>query len=529
MSLSDFMPKTPEPEAKEFTELKVEDITRILSKTIKHDEVNKAITFLCYLLNYTSEDQLNLAFIAESSTGKSYIPLEVSQFFPEEDIVLVGYATPSSFFHDMGLEDKERGIKTINLHQKILIFLDQPHDVLLQRLRPLLSHDRKTILIKITDKAEGRGFSTRNIEIIGFPTTVFCSANPAMDTQEQTRQLLLSPEASEEKILEAIGLMSEKLSDREKYRLEIQQDLERRMLSERVVEVQRAHITQILIQTDDMNYLKERFLKSHPRLLPRHQRDFPRLVGLIKSLALLNFQNRQKTEWHRIIANRMDVEEGLKLYSMVSDANETGLTPEIYEMWKKVIKPNMKKQGLLKKEIHALYLKIYKKVLNSKRLDMILNAIVSSGLLREETDFNDARLKRYYDAQETHTIDVMTFKYEPDLDSKRFPIVWVHFGRKKYFIGYCGYRKLPFCLTFNMINVLIFQQLLIDKTGCEEETRCINIECPFNRTDVKKWGKKWKILETFRNLKPEFFGLSEDDLKEPKVIYLTVERKRRNK
>jgi hypothetical protein len=54
------------------------------------------------LLTYAEEDQINLGFLAESSTGKSYIPLELSGLFPSEDVIKLGYASPTSFLHDWG-------------------------------------------------------------------------------------------------------------------------------------------------------------------------------------------------------------------------------------------------------------------------------------------------------------------------------------------------------------------------------------------------------------------------------------------
>lgn len=86
------------------------------------------------LLTYMEEDQINLGFLPESSTGKSYIPLELSGLFPSEDVIKLGYASPTSFFHDWGTsvtdpsddrdvpEKKKRKITHIDLHQKILTF-----------------------------------------------------------------------------------------------------------------------------------------------------------------------------------------------------------------------------------------------------------------------------------------------------------------------------------------------------------------------------------------------------------------------
>lgn len=83
--------------------LTVDDVVEILGSTVKHDNDNKAITFLIKLLTYTEEDQTNLGFLAESSTGKSYIPLELSWYFPQEDVIKLGYTSPTAFFHEHGV------------------------------------------------------------------------------------------------------------------------------------------------------------------------------------------------------------------------------------------------------------------------------------------------------------------------------------------------------------------------------------------------------------------------------------------
>ena len=61
----------------------------------------------------------------------------------------------ASFFHDAAGYDKEKNIYIIDLSRKILIFLDQPHNQLLERLRPILSHDKKEIRLKNKLKFDG--------------------------------------------------------------------------------------------------------------------------------------------------------------------------------------------------------------------------------------------------------------------------------------------------------------------------------------------------------------------------------------
>lgn len=76
--------------------------------------------------------------------------------FPSDRVIKIAYSSPTAFFHDQGAIDQETKIITVDLERKILIFLDQPHDQLLERLRPLLSHDQKELYYKITDKREVR-------------------------------------------------------------------------------------------------------------------------------------------------------------------------------------------------------------------------------------------------------------------------------------------------------------------------------------------------------------------------------------
>ena len=290
--------------------LTIDDLIEILGSTVKHDDENKAITFLTMLLTYTEEDQINLGFLAESSTGKSYIPLELSWYFPEEDIIKLGYASPTAFFHGYGVlmlkegipvnwemkptkakvkedlelekdnpsrEDFETAYKRkmrewnqllkgsyylVDLHKKIIIFLDMPHDLLLQRLRSLLSHDEKEIVAWITDKKEKGGYRTKNIVIKGFATVVFCTAKFTMAEQEKTRLLLLSPEVNQEKLRETIALKIEKESDREAFNKRMLEDPQRKMLKDRVASIKAANIKHVKIPEEKRSQIYQQFWKT---------------------------------------------------------------------------------------------------------------------------------------------------------------------------------------------------------------------------------------------------------------------------
>ena len=97
-----------------FEPLSPQVLIEILGLTIKKDEQNKLITYLCELSAYTNDSQFNISFNAPSSTGKSYIPTEIARLFPKEDIIEVGYCSPTAFFHDYGIFDKETGRKFLD-------------------------------------------------------------------------------------------------------------------------------------------------------------------------------------------------------------------------------------------------------------------------------------------------------------------------------------------------------------------------------------------------------------------------------
>jgi hypothetical protein len=372
--------------------LTVEDIRRILDTTIKFDNDSKVICFLAFLSAYTNEDQINISFLAESSTGKSYIPLEIASYFPEEDVIELGYASPTAFFHEWGVlnRDEERRVQEIiiNLAHKIVIFLDQPHAELLQRLRPLLSHDKKEIEIKITDKSEKFGLKTKTIKILGFPVVAFCSANSNLEEQEATRMLLLSPERTQEKLREALNLRLLRESDRAAFRKYLEEKPERKLLMQRIGLVKNSNIREIVIPENIREEIKTQFLKEHPYLKPRHIRDLSRLIALIKSHALLNFPHRER-EGETIKANMEDVEAAFKIFKPITVANELGVSPWLFEIYQMIASNT--EEGLTITDFQGLYYQNYHQTIGWKKAYSLLKTLTSTGLLTEEPHPEDRR------------------------------------------------------------------------------------------------------------------------------------------
>ena len=373
----------------------LDEVAEISGFTIVEDRTSKLITFLSYLLTYTHSGQMNIAFKSESSTGKSYITIETAQYFPEDDLCCYAYSSPTAFFHDRGSWDKESKVIHIDLSKKILIFLDQPHDLLLQRLRPLLSHDQETLTFKITDKTAKTGIRTKTVIITGYPTTVFCSASQSLDDQERTRLILLSPEASQKKLEKSLEMLAEKLANRIEFQEKLRQDPKREWLMHRVNDIKSASIDEILIENPKQ--ILDDLKRERKHLRPRTQRDFPRLFALIKAHALLNFHSRQRIILEIkecIVANQDDVQAGFTLYNGILRANELGVSPETLEIHDKLFLPY--EQGLTQSEIYEKYRAAFHRPLSYYRLTKnILPALQAAGLVEETQDPLDKRQKRY--------------------------------------------------------------------------------------------------------------------------------------
>jgi hypothetical protein len=396
------LPVEPLIDVSQFNPMTISDLSKVLGITIKSDDTNKLLVFLCQLSAYTASSQFNVSFNAPSSTGKSYIPIEISNLFPSADVQKIGYCSPTAYFHDSGIWDEKNKVIVVDLSHKIMIFLDQPHQLLLQHLRPLLSHDQPEISIKITDKSMKYGLKTKKVLLRGFPSVVFCTAGLRVDEQEGTRFLLLSPETTQEKIREAVLLRIEQGSDYRKYKEWLDSQPERKLLKDRIQAIRQASISDVTIP---MDALMDRILTNDKIFRPRDTRDTGRILSIIKAIAILNCWFRPK-EGNIIMANDDDIEAGFKLWESISESQTLGLPPYVCRLYQEIILPAYSdknqhieaiaeavgRQGLTRQDILQKHLKTYGRLLNPDQLRKeILPMMESAGLIVQEADAQDKR------------------------------------------------------------------------------------------------------------------------------------------
>jgi hypothetical protein len=399
-------------------EMTIKELNEVLSSTIKHDDVSKAITFLRMLLAQTDKGQFNIGFVAESSTGKSHIPREIAEYFPKEERRTYAGASPTSFVHELGklmpireatkvyrlegifdaaeLADEKRQVYVVDLERKIVILQDQPQWQLMEKLRPLLSHDAKVLRYSITDRSEKGGQRTKSVVQIGFPAIIMATTKPTLEEQERSRMIFLSPEATEEKIKEAMKQQGLEISDREAWSKLIDNHPERQWLKEWVLRIRATGIRNIIIP--NWERILQDYLKKRPYLPPRTLRDWPRLLGIIQGCALLNCFNRVKHGPTSIIADQRDVEEGVALYDSVAEPNEAGLPPEIFRIFQKVILPlGADGSGVSWKAIMEGYFNLYRRPLDMDWLRRkVLPTLESVGRITQQRDPADQRRSLVY-------------------------------------------------------------------------------------------------------------------------------------
>jgi len=167
----------------------------------------------------------------------------------------------------------------------------------------------------------------------------------------------------------------------------------RKLLKDRIAAIRNAMIREVLIPSEEDIY--RRFISQHPKLAPRHQRDFPRILALIKASALWNFAHRKRPEGNdrTIIANKEDEEEAFKLYRVIAESNELGLAPEVYEVYTQVLKPLLKEMQLVtRQQVLNAYFRHYGRFLNEERLRReVLPPLEAKGLIVQEPDPVDRR------------------------------------------------------------------------------------------------------------------------------------------
>lgn len=372
-------------------------VQKTLESDIARDFHTRLLVFAVGMSAYTGIP-LNLFLKGPSSTGKTHLVVNISKYFPEEDVLSLGGLSPTAIIHDQGRIETRNNKKVyvVNLSKKLLVFLESPSRETLNMLKPILSHDKMEIEYKITDRKKGAKLATKNVIIRGWPATIFCTTETKRLEEISTRSLLATPEISKEKIDGAIDLFASK-----KMNPWLEKFKNGDGLRDSIV------ILKDNIKMVSIPYLREVAKTYQEKYLcnPRIMRDFQKISSLIEIIANIHSFQRPIMDVNDdkyILAVPMDFVAANEIYRSIREATEEGIPSHVMRFYYDIVCPlhEMSKNDVNSSVSIPNLVKTYQKVYmenvseDTVRLRRI-NPLISAGWIATVPDPSDKRRKVY--------------------------------------------------------------------------------------------------------------------------------------
>jgi len=357
---------------------------------IKKDYTSKNIVLSTALSAYT-DNPMNFFSRGESSIGKTYNIMNMLNYFPRKDIWLLGGLSPTALVHDYGvlidengdevdedfvekqverlIEDSSTDFDThaprktssqekkdimkrvkrewreilrnskylVDLSNKLLVFLENPHIETWMRLRPILSHDAPEIEYKFTDKTGGGSLRTRSVILRGWPAIICCTTDQRYIEDLATRGFSGTPETTPEKFGLANVVTGKKRA--RPWELDLSKD-------KAFHEIQ-AYIESVkyTLMNDCWKIVipyAEELAKHYPAKVGRDMRDFDHFLTLIQMSTALHLFIRSRIEveddvW--VLSNIQDLLFALKLFEDLEETTKTFLPGHVLAFFHNVVIP----------------------------------------------------------------------------------------------------------------------------------------------------------------------------------------------
>lgn len=231
----------------------LQEVVSIISKTVSGD-LPLIYEILFNGLSAFTDKPSNLQIAQKSSEGKTYPVLQISQYFPKENVLTLGSITPQAFKYELGeevthdykplqkelqeideqkkllkeksgieisdklkeLEEQKKELEQnkkfmIDLHKKWIIFKEPPDPHLLQALYSTLSNDEEFNEHKFVNRVSGKN-QTFTVVFRGSPAMLICTAKDESKNERweetHTRFHTISPKSTARKYREGMGLIS---------------------------------------------------------------------------------------------------------------------------------------------------------------------------------------------------------------------------------------------------------------------------------------------------------------------------------
>jgi hypothetical protein len=364
---------------------KLSKIVSILSKEVKQEEDNLYRVLLGGFSAFTAEP-LNMRILAPSSEGKTYLLEKVSQLFPEENIMKLSSASPTSFKYGVGREmidekgkfvsleskiqlftseldkeDKESKKKIsderkklekeswtmMDLENKWLIFLDSQNSSLWEFFKTMLSNDTELIKYQMTNK-QGGGNKQQRVVFQGKPAVIYSSAKDEarrdITSEIDTRFQTISLQANPQKYKQSIELISKHFGL-------VGPLYEQEVISQNEIEQAKMMVNSIIqtlkqykeIKKPVLNPFSDEISGIFPHETGSRTRQIQRLLRASNILTLCNAEKRCKFEYQNTkypITHQRDVSQATRLI-----IDNLGIPSHKIQAFNDVIKPAIEEHG----------------------------------------------------------------------------------------------------------------------------------------------------------------------------------------
>lgn len=403
-----------------------------------------------YLSTYT-DNPINAFLIAPTSEGKTYSTVTVSDIFPIEDVIIIGRMSPTALIHQNGfLIDKDgfsiqdsidlfdkkiteaKGAEKteferqkedllreshmcVDLKNKILIFIDNPHSQTYEMLKPIMSHDKKEIVYKTT-KGDG-SLRVKETVIRNWPVFIFCSAkNEAKNevwAEMKNRALMLSPNTDVKKYAEANKLTGQKFG-LPTWCKSLYENPEDKELSKDQIHILKERLNQLCEDENNpiINVFNDNLSQLFPKNTAESMRHYTRFNSLINLETLLNADvnpslilEKPGKRIKSMFATLKDIDNACKMLGNIST-----LPPDKIKFMDKIFKPllketlNSEEYGLTTKQLAGKYTAVFGKPITPKQiLENYCNYLEDSGILESKQEHT--RAEKHYKIASTITLD----------------------------------------------------------------------------------------------------------------------------
>jgi hypothetical protein len=352
----------------------LEEVVELISRTVKGDRP-LIYRILFNGLSMYLPKPIQLMISDRTAEGKTYPSMQTCQYFPEENVMILGSATPQTFKYEHGIlvdgnynpiqdrvnqlqvqieitEDKEErkslkielrkllaGSKTlIDLREKWIIFLEPPDPKLLEMLYSTLSGDKEFIEHKLVNQSNGEHRS-HTIVLRGTPAMLICTARDDSRLQRwdetMSRFHIISTSTDNQKYNEGMDLIAQ------------EQGLPKELFDEQVISEEEKKRCRFLIRRlieqirESEGKVLNPFNKELSRVFPKESgkrfREFKILLSLISVHCLCYSHSRPKVviKGRRIpIVTKADI-----MWTVELMREQTVIPPYKMKWFKKIFLP----------------------------------------------------------------------------------------------------------------------------------------------------------------------------------------------